>query len=331
MLIAYASNPSIRFHVFLHKMDGLSEDYRDDTQAEIEKRIEDDLSDASSNFAFAQGVTPQRKDLHAMDDKDDDGLSSTIDWDRLEEEEANRTNASRGSSADGGDETPTEDGKTSASDQTMKQSRRPPRSTAKTSSTTSGLAANLERDISLSIHQTSIFDSSIFVAFSRVLHEIVLSSPMKQALSRAIDGLANQSDFEKLYLLHLPTRTYLISDSSPFDKNTFEVVCDYLGFLVGISGLFANLQSTTTDGQGETSESKDKEASSSTAGFASSASVLRLDKDILIAFWQIDESLALIGITRGSTYDKAAGLYEWNVKTFRKGVGRLKALNNGTA
>ncbi len=43
---AYKVNPSIKFEVFIHKVDGLSDDHKIETQRDIHQRANDDLSEA---------------------------------------------------------------------------------------------------------------------------------------------------------------------------------------------------------------------------------------------------------------------------------------------
>ena len=43
---AYKVNPSIKFEVFIHKVDGLSDDHKIETQRDIHQRANDDLADA---------------------------------------------------------------------------------------------------------------------------------------------------------------------------------------------------------------------------------------------------------------------------------------------
>lgn len=43
---AYKVNPTIRFEVFIHKVDGLSDDSKIETQRDIHQRANDDLADA---------------------------------------------------------------------------------------------------------------------------------------------------------------------------------------------------------------------------------------------------------------------------------------------
>lgn len=44
---AYRVNPEINFEVFIHKVDGLSDDHKIETQRDIHQRANDHLADAS--------------------------------------------------------------------------------------------------------------------------------------------------------------------------------------------------------------------------------------------------------------------------------------------
>jgi Ras-related GTP-binding protein C/D len=44
---AFKVNQGIRFEVFIHKVDGLSDDYKMETQRDIHQRATDDLADSS--------------------------------------------------------------------------------------------------------------------------------------------------------------------------------------------------------------------------------------------------------------------------------------------
>lgn len=44
---AYKVNPDINFEVFIHKVDGLSDDHKIATQRDVHQRANDDLADAS--------------------------------------------------------------------------------------------------------------------------------------------------------------------------------------------------------------------------------------------------------------------------------------------
>ncbi|CAO1631035.1 unnamed protein product [Sympodiomycopsis kandeliae] len=316
IVLAFAHNPGIQFHVFLHKMDGLSEDYRDDTQTDIEKRIDDNLSDASSTFVFAQGANASpsgRSGKGSGKQSGNDGDSAigpdgqeydlaNMDWDTLEQ-------------------TATQ----AVPDAVIRPSQKQTASNISKSKGTSQ-PPDLETDVNLTIHQTSIFDSSIFVAFSRVLQPVIFPRNwMKAGIIRLVDSLVDVCQFEKLFLVHLPTRTFLVNDSSPFDKTSFDVVCDYLGFLVDFSTLFANLRPPTE--KQLSSPKQDSEDQQHTTSY--SYSTLCLNADNLIVFWQIDASLAVIAILRSTLYHRTSALLDANISVFRKAIAALLSTQHG--
>ena len=49
---AYKINPNIKFETFIHKVDGLTEDNKMETQRDIHQRANDDLSDAGIFFSL---------------------------------------------------------------------------------------------------------------------------------------------------------------------------------------------------------------------------------------------------------------------------------------
>lgn len=54
---AYKVNPNIKFETFIHKVDGLTEDNKMETQRDIHQRANDDLSDAGIfNFAIVSVI-----------------------------------------------------------------------------------------------------------------------------------------------------------------------------------------------------------------------------------------------------------------------------------
>lgn len=54
---AFRVNPEINFEVFIHKVDGLSDDHKIETQRDIHQRANDDLADASLEKLHLRLVT----------------------------------------------------------------------------------------------------------------------------------------------------------------------------------------------------------------------------------------------------------------------------------
>ena len=139
------SYPSIKYSVFVHKIDCLTEDLREDTVRDITQRITDDLYDA--------------------------GLEN------------------------------------------------PP----------------------ISYHSTSIFDSSIFEAFSKVMQSLVPQLPVLESLLNTINASCH---FEKVYLFDVISKIYIASDTTPVDFTSYELCSDYINIIVDLSEVYGWHQET---------------------------------------------------------------------------------------
>lgn len=49
---AYKVNPNIKFEVFIHKVDGLGDDFKMESQRDIHQRATDDLADSGNQRIF---------------------------------------------------------------------------------------------------------------------------------------------------------------------------------------------------------------------------------------------------------------------------------------
>ena len=145
------SYPDIKYTVFIHKVDSLTEDFRDDTVRDITQRITDDLFDA--------------------------GLEN------------------------------------------------PP----------------------ISYYGTSIYDHTIFEAFSRVMQGLVPQLPTFEAL---LDTISANCRFEKVYLFDVFSKVYIASDTTPFSSRAYELCSDFIDIIVDLSEVYG----WTRDVDGKESE-----------------------------------------------------------------------------
>jgi Ras-related GTP-binding protein C/D len=131
--------PAINVEVFVHKVDGLSDDYRGDTFRDIVQRVQDELSDA--------GV--ENAPVH--------------------------------------------------------------------------------------FYQTSIYDHSIFEAFSKVIQKLIPELPTLEAL---LNSLCSNCRFEKAYLFDLVSKIYIATDTSPTDLGSYEICSDYIDVILDITEIY---------------------------------------------------------------------------------------------
>ncbi|KAH3901778.1 probable GTP-binding protein GTR2 [Saccharomycodes ludwigii] len=209
---AYKVNPKINIEVLIHKVDGLSEDFKLDTQRDIMQRIGDELLDL--------------------------GLEG----------------------------------------------------------------------VSISFYLTSIFDHTIYEAFSRIVQKLIVELPF---LENMLDNLVQQSNIEKCFLFDVNSKIYVSTDSSPVDIQTYEVCAEFVDVILDLENLY---KSTETTGF------MDKEM----------MGVSKLNNGVYIYLKQMIRGLALVGLIRTNTTgnnnnNNFLAVIDYNVDIFKKGLQEIWA------
>lgn len=199
---AYKVNPKIHFEVLIHKVDGLSEDFRLDTQRDIMQRIGDELLDL--------------------------GLEG----------------------------------------------------------------------VQVSFHLTSIFDHSIYEAFSRIVQKLIFELP---SLENLLDNLVQHSRIEKSFLFDINSKIYVATDSSPVDIQTYEVCAEFIDVTVDLNNLYENFSRT----------SKAIKCSSI------------LQNGYIITFHTMIRGLALITLIKDKDVDNSIGIIDYNIEVFNAALKEI--------
>ncbi|XP_074043243.1 ras-related GTP-binding protein D isoform X2 [Macrotis lagotis] len=200
---AYKVHPDINFEVFIHKVDGLSDDHKIETQRDIHQRANDDLADAG-----------------------------------------------------------------------------------------------LEK-IHLSFYLTSIYDHSIFEAFSKVVQKLI---PQLPTLENLLNIFISNSGIEKAFLFDVVSKIYIATDSTPVDMQTYELCCDMIDVVIDISCIYG-LQE---DGAGTP---YDKE----------STAIIKLNNTTVLYLKEVTKFLALVCFVREESFERK-GLIDYNFHCFRKAI-----------
>jgi len=85
-------------------------------------------------------------------------------------------------------------------------------------------------------HLTSIYDYSIFEAFSKVIQKLI---PQLDTLQNLLDTLVNSSGMSKAYLFDILSKIYVASDTRPIDMEVYEMCSDYIDVIVDLTDLYA--------------------------------------------------------------------------------------------
>lgn len=200
---AYKVNPDINFEVFIHKVDGLSDDHKIETQRDIHQRANDDLADAG-----------------------------------------------------------------------------------------------LEK-IHLSFYLTSIYDHSIFEAFSKVVQKLI---PQLPTLENLLNIFISNSGIEKAFLFDVVSKIYIATDSTPVDMQTYELCCDMIDVVIDISCIYGLKE----DGAGAP---YDKD----------STAIIKLNNTTVLYLKEVTKFLALVCFVREESFERK-GLIDYNFHCFRKAI-----------
>ncbi|KAK9323728.1 Gtr1/RagA G protein conserved region-domain-containing protein [Lipomyces orientalis] len=228
ILHAVNANPNINIEVFIHKVDGLSEDFRLDAQRDITQRVTDELLD--------------------------DGLVN----------------------------------------------------------------------VSISFHLTSIFDHSIYEAFSRVVQKLI---PQLATLENLLNVLCQHSGIDKAFLFDIGSKIFVATDSSPMDIPTYEICTDFIDITVDMNNLYA------VDRRPKTATRTDANTITGRADSSSNGvkpipqgrpigSTSRLSNGVILYLQQMVKGLALVCLMRKESMPKIA-LVEYNIEFFRDALEQL--------
>ncbi|KAE8624103.1 hypothetical protein XENTR_v10005833 [Xenopus tropicalis] len=185
---AYKANPDMNFEVFIHKVDGLSDDHKIETQRDIHQRANDDLADAG-----------------------------------------------------------------------------------------------LEK-LHLSFYLTSIYDHSIFEAFSKVVQKLI---PQLPTLENLLNIFISNSGIEKAFLFDVVSKIYIATDSSPVDMQSYELCCDMIDVVIDVSCIY----SLHADCNGS---AYDKE----------SMAIIKLNNTTVLYLKEVTKFLSLVCILREESFER---------------------------
>ncbi|XP_069478773.1 ras-related GTP-binding protein C isoform X1 [Ambystoma mexicanum] len=238
---AYKVNPDMNFEVFIHKVDGLSDDHKIETQRDIHQRANDDLADAG-----------------------------------------------------------------------------------------------LEK-LHLSFYLTSIYDHSIFEAFSKVVQKLI---PQLPTLENLLNIFISNSGIEKAFLFDVVSKIYIATDSSPVDMQSYELCCDMIDVVIDVSCIYGSSWVSERSNIGRRRKSSPnadsidgcldnmgaehtgfslKEDGTGSAYDKESMAIIKLNNTTVLYLKEVTKFLALVCILREESFERK-GLIDYNFHCFRKAI-----------
>lgn len=167
----------------------------------------------------------------------------------------------------------------------------------------------------ITFHLTSIYNHSIFEAFSKVIQKLIPHLPTLEAL---LNDLCRACRFEKAYLFDVLSKIYIATDSSPVDMPSYEICSDYIDVIVDISEVYGWKRSEEYIKELEGPPWNKKLEDQLACPNAESVIVLA-DMKRPIMLREVNNYLALVAIMREGSYEKMP-LVTMNVETVVKGL-----------
>jgi len=158
--------------------------------------------------------------------------------------------------------------------------------------------------VHLSWYLTSIYDHSIFEAFSKVVQKLI---PQLPTLENLLDVLQSNCRIEKSFLIDVVSKIYIATDSSPVDMQTYELCSDMIDVVIDVSCIYGA-----------------KEEGEALAYDSGSQSVIRLNNGMVLYLREVNRYLALVALIREDSFDKH-GLIDYNFSCFRKAISEVFA------
>jgi len=165
-----------------------------------------------------------------------------------------------------------------------------------------GLNEGKLEDIQLSYHLTSIYDHSIFEAFSKVIQKLI---PQLSTLESLLDTFISHCRIDKAFLIDVVSKIYVATDSSPVDMQTYELCSDMIDVVIDISciyGLKGEIDSIAYDPHTQ--------------------SIIKLSNGSVLYLREVNKYLALVCVLHEDNLEKH-GLIDYNFRCFKKAIGEV--------
>ncbi|KAM3068864.1 GTP-binding protein gtr2 [Clarireedia jacksonii] len=170
----------------------------------------------------------------------------------------------------------------------------------------------------VSFHLTSIYNHSIFEAFSKVIQKLIPHLPTLEAL---LNDLCRTCRFEKAYLFDVLSKIYIATDSSPVDMPSYEICSDYIDVIVDVSEIYGWVRPQEYIEKLEGPPWNKKLDDQIACKDAESVIVLT-DEKRPIMLREVNKYLALVAIMKEGSYEKMA-LVTMNVETVVNGLTKV--------
>jgi len=156
--------------------------------------------------------------------------------------------------------------------------------------------------ISIDCHMTSIYDQSIFEAFSKVSQCLMLPQ-ISTFLETMLNHLVESCDMEKAYIFDISSKIYLATDATPTNSPTFGLCSDVIEMVIDITSIYGTQESEFDP---------------------DNSSLITLSNGYVLITRQLARDLALVCYLRADI--SHTGVIQYNFEVFKDHMSRLLKL-----
>ena len=174
----------------------------------------------------------------------------------------------------------------------------------------------------LSFHLTSIFDHSIFTAFSCVVQRLI---PQRAYIQQALEMLSNQSRFDTAFLFDVTSKIYIASSTSVQAKQLYELCSEAIGVLTEMSSVYGaegggvSGKQQSIDPEGNMVSAEEDSWFTSTMFNSGTHSIIHLSNGKVIYVKEITPSLSLVLVLLEADFTNVS-LIDYNIAMFRNAL-----------
>ncbi|QID85220.1 GTP-binding protein gtr2 [Saccharomyces pastorianus] len=165
--------------------------------------------------------------------------------------------------------------------------------------------------VQVSFYLTSIFDHSIYEAFSRIVQKLI---PELSFLENMLDNLIQHSKIEKAFLFDVNSKIYVSTDSNPVDIQMYEVCSEFIDVTIDLFDLYKAPVLRNSQ--------KNSDESNAINPRNELQNVAQLANGVIIYLRQMIRGLALVAIIRpnGTDMESCLTVADYNIDIFKKGL-----------
>ncbi|KAL8817818.1 MAG: hypothetical protein Q9223_003427 [Gallowayella weberi] len=163
-------------------------------------------------------------------------------------------------------------------------------------------------------YPTSIYDHTIFEAFSKVIQGLVPQLPTYETL---LDTVAATCRFQKVYIFDVMSKVYIASDTKPSDLSTYELCSDFINAIMDISDIYGWRRNQPSE-----PSARDKDIAAQTA-----EAIVCGAKGYTVYLRELNVFLAFIGVSNEANFEKEKAMVDYNVQMFQDTL--LRVLDRG--